>query len=1444
MVCLSYATGVRRSKMKKKLYIAFMTSLAIFTAASATTAAFAWFYRETGIPDYNISGGTDGAYFAYGTGTADDPFGIRTPKHLSNLAWLQYNGYFDTNLVDDQYGLDTYYFELGKDIDCSGWVIPPIGTIDHPFIGNFNGAGYTISNLTVSNQRPINTKPRIIEYNDQPEIVGLFGVVGSYPIDENTISPSATYDTSTNRIANVGIDGITVKSVTPKTLVGLAAGYVNGELKNVAIDSFKSQNKTTLSQFDIQYEDVQPITGMNYLSEYSLVGHCEEAYQSKIQQVDEQMFAVSTSQKTFTAKEQSTDGNPGWGGSIDMKGTYNRLDKVWKHFNSGYTRSPNYIGDVNAVSYYRNKAITIDENGVTQEPTYSNPIANSLGNSNPIDKNITNNGSYKHSYYTYNHKDTSEADANKQQTSSYSFVIQTTGVNNYADEEMYMCLTGGKTVEVTNQLSVTTTDNSVVANYIYTTINGTKYYLTNNGTSGVTATTSQNNSAVWIYSGNKLFTYINNTQYYLRYSSSALSLNTTNSTNWTWDSTNNCYYYDNSGTKYYLTCDTSSWYLQTSLTPPAQYVIYADSTHYLSKNGTGNNRGATNSTSAESATKWNYDNTGYYVQEGNTKYYLTYYNSNGIRIRSSNTGYAFKLNTGTASGTGTLRATYGSYTYFITLSGNSWASARNVSGQTVTVEAYASPSVTLVTNETKKIAVTSTSTEDAKFDLPHTYFPLMEKTDDDGNVLAEGVPGTKNTGYIVSGGGYKVDPYGDIRVSKFPLVDSQASANNIAGLTYNNNNEATLETVYTVDASNRVDATPVETDLYKGSKESLESTLSGTAQNPNDSIYGLHFMNTTISYGGSNPVIVPKAIINGQTYYEYELPTDCIDFNLKEKGFVNFFAGTYYINSTSGNNDSFFALYKIFRNGNSIQNIMEITQILEHATETEYSVVYLLKDTSTNTTRYYYTRPYVTKTTGKEYVGITQQEKEALGPYADTIANLIATNESGSTNKPSGYSTTFNTSRIKKNTSIKTRCAYYFEIPMNDGEFCLGSVSGANGAYLMYLDIGANATKLFRTTFLEKFISTQTQFYYPLGVGIVVSASETLASLKSLEREAQLDQDVMIVVDPLDSASVLIMTPSSGNAPGVITFDRTEGQNDAKDNVAIQITNTQKARSVFAGDDVLISGLATAVVEDPEHTVNYNVPSGQTKTDTTTRVQYFDYNSVTKTTSKTIISDVHTVQKDAMGTVIDGNAVRTVEYYILDKGATVWTNITDETHWRIYNTDTGISMTIANVKDINCTTENDSVSTANSMSTVIITYSYRAEGIDIVEFIYMDPTINGYYYAPVSATYVGSNSYSTTYTITIITPSDEIDDTVVTSHYFTINFVTPSFKYGTGAPPESSVYAAVNGDMWFDTATNKLYTHNGTSWNSGELVTDSAWKAANPEKVRMLEKWGLFPTNP
>ena len=166
-------------------------------------------------------------------------------------------------------------------------------------------------------------------------------------------------------------------------------------------------------------------------------------------------------------------------------------------------------------------------------------------------------------------------------------------------------------------------------------------------------------------------------------------------------------------------------------------------------------------------------------------------------------------------------------------------------------------------------------------------------------------------------------------------------------------------------------------------------------------VYGLHFMPANINI--NHLVTADYTLINGEEKENYEMPASSIDFNLMEKGVINFFAGTYF----SGNN-SFFSLHHIERDENDeITSIKEIAEIYKSSSDRD---------------------PYIYKYTDNT--------------YSDTLT--------------SKYSLTFSTDRIKRQSSITTNAVYYFEIPVNAGEFALGSVDDGTGAYLMYLDIATN----------------------------------------------------------------------------------------------------------------------------------------------------------------------------------------------------------------------------------------------------------------------------------------------------------------------------------------------------------------------------------------------------
>jgi hypothetical protein len=178
---------------------------------------------------------------------------------------------------------------------------------------------------------------------------------------------------------------------------------------------------------------------------------------------------------------------------------------------------------------------------------------------------------------------------------------------------------------------------------------------------------------------------------------------------------------------------------------------------------------------------------------------------------------------------------------------------------------------------------------------------------------------------------------------------------------------------------------------------------------------------------------IPYAKIDNTEYTNYELPEDCIDFNLRKSGIINFFAGSYFPGNTT-----FFSLHQIFRDGQSkeIESIKEI------------SLIYPNVDATTKKRT-----PYVYRYSDGTY--------SSIGVAGDT---------------PS-----FDMSWVTNPTMIEY-VMYYFEIPVNGGEYALGSVQGKDGAYLIYLDIGASKFNVNTQVIREKKTTTTVNTNYPLGV--------------------------------------------------------------------------------------------------------------------------------------------------------------------------------------------------------------------------------------------------------------------------------------------------------------------------------------------------------------------------
>ena len=137
--------------MKKSILKALIAVLLVFVFSIPVVA---WFLESENITP-NVNGSAIAGYFYAGEGTKDSPYQLKSPKHVYNLAWLQYMGYL--NEIDPKTNkINQVYFELIGDIDMDGIVLPPIGTTRCPFVGHFDGNSYCIRNLTVSNLRTSN----------------------------------------------------------------------------------------------------------------------------------------------------------------------------------------------------------------------------------------------------------------------------------------------------------------------------------------------------------------------------------------------------------------------------------------------------------------------------------------------------------------------------------------------------------------------------------------------------------------------------------------------------------------------------------------------------------------------------------------------------------------------------------------------------------------------------------------------------------------------------------------------------------------------------------------------------------------------------------------------------------------------------------------------------------------------------------------------------------------------------------------------------------------------------------------------------------------------------------------------------------------------------------------------------------------------------------------
>ena len=1135
--------------MKKSRFILTTASLVSLSLVTLLTVflSLAWFSHYAKV-DSKSEGEALASYFAYGDGSAPDgdqdkstgPYGISSPRHLYNLAWLQYFGYFNK---EENGQVKTVYFELAQDLDMKGWTLPPIGTSWYEFVGNFNGNGHRIENLTVSNSRtdypqtPAGISETDFASSSQVvNIVGLFGVVGKY-----TGSSLGTYDSQKNEITNVGIENLVVRSVADNTLVGLAAGYVNGTLSGVAV------NDSTIDLSASKGNCISDSMTKN-LSDYSLIGYAaDQKYLNTLENKETEYDVPDVSNPYLD------QGGDQWGGSIDMKTMYSNLKAK---LNDTAKRTTNLL--TNQDIDYTEEERTLPDTAYTPIPNKNHLRSNSVSG-------LNNYKGYDHYYY----KDfgTKLDGKTTVQTASYSFsddlddgYIGLSGRYTFDSYKKY-------TKQITHEGSKETIRIQSGNHYLRAVGNSANgfdaennsYSTSNDGTLEDTTDVTSATDWLWEKDASKtLAASIDSFVYYLYNNSGTLTLSTTKSSAWEWDSSTGLFQNGN----YYLIFDGVSWRLSTTVS----YYSIRSGNNYLSYTTWYYGNPSITSSTDPSKSQWYFDSRNYvYTLIDGTKYYLyadsssswssdrevsltTDANANYRYQRSRN--YIFYQ----------YQQYWGSTDYYYLTYSSGWKETSSRTALTITNTAF-----TTSYQSSTADWDTSTSKSESKVVTTYpTYFPL---TWEDGDTTK---PSEKNTGYILGGEyfpgvydnrtGVSDETLGDVRLAgdnNKSYTTSKMGGAMISGSSYSVSNffaysfDSKGNLVKIGDPVNNKESASGYTSYAdlglkkyylsllnqsSGARPALDNMLS------NGIAYGLHFMNADISM--DHIITAPYALINGVEYENYQLPEDAIDFHLKSAGRIDFFAHTMFVNPNSWNvnwnnsNNSFFSLHRILRNGSEITGIKQIAKIYRNKDYVEGSntipeYVYTYRNSSDNED----TSDYDTGV----YDGSGKLIQGSLGEEVFDTYWLTDPEYS----------------------KFKTTACYYFEIPVNQGEFALGSVSGKtksrgwsrsyskNGAYLMYLDIGASKKNNTGIVITERSTTTTKSYLFPKGVDfredITSLASAAFAAIQGGESSAI----VLTTADTMniqytytakvgDSDALLTVGPENGTGSFAASYKRAD----------------------------------------------------------------------------------------------------------------------------------------------------------------------------------------------------------------------------------------------------------------------------------------------------------------
>ena len=1095
-----------------------MVLVTLFSAGGCSLAdVFAWMSDNGLSSPIDITSNVHKTYFNGGDGSEKDPYQIDNALQLYYFAWLQDLGLFNVDSDDEGTQIDTVYFVLTNNIDMSGYQLPPIGTTEHPFLGNFDGRGYTVSNLTVENERdhlfePPEGSSEISKYS---EIIGFFGVVGE--LNEGDYN----YDTSANQVKNFVLADVTVNTHTDNALIGIVAGYVNAPIEFVGVVE---------SKVNIANNNKQP-SALKYtsnLSDYSLIGYCTDECKDSVYVFAASLANPGISDSYNVVPEAGGGSTTGWGGSVKMSDIVTWLSTVMKTTSqSGRVSSTN-----NNYILERTDYVALDGTRVTQtEENVYDTIATYT---------VNGFGSFIGSTMTWNNNPINFL-GGAQKVTSYTYEWGKEEVEVYLikDRDYYLTFNGNSFGSTTEEDDATRwyTTNKANGGAVYTVVGGRLYYLNLSGTSLSYITDFEaldmDTLPEWNFSedncslnGVSIECDEGTWQVAASTDSYKISINYNGTT----------YYLDNNGTtaiqREENVNNAAVWTIETVNGGYTLSTVINDTTYYLGYNANTERDLALSTT----ATTWQRDGDRIYVVRNNQNYYLRYSSGGGNFVCQN------------------YSSTYVDLT-FTAVAGPS----DSASGETDMISA--GEQLTEVLRGQQRISVDNSLRNgyyDANGDRVDsttvagiTYFPLSTAvtmgTATNGSGDTYSIDST-NTGYIIAAewgvnDGTTSEHDGDganIRISRYGANSMGENASTPYTMTYktsgkfktiSNRNTDTLSTLGLQKFA----------DCYNDYYSSIQGGCSG-----------LHFMEASVSTSNMTRI---TASLRGETYDNYQVPTNCIDFNLYERGFINFVAGSYY--TQGGGNNSFFSLYEIVRYPDDETSIKEIKEICK--------IYAQVNDKGIDTSKaYYYT-------------------------YFDDKRN-----ETGTAGIPEGYQMVFDSQWITHpNTGSyfgasdgpskwDTDQAYYFEVPVNAGEYAIGSTKGRTGAYLVYLDLAANAQLIDRTQQVEEIIETLAGATIPNGVGMLAPSTSGYDTS---------------TIDPSNSAFVSIGT----NASGIIEFDK-DG------NVITQSGTTGTTAEYISVDTVLKDGAGNPM----------SVPI--TQTTKIVRTTYRDYNLTTGDYIVTVIT--------------------------------------------------------------------------------------------------------------------------------------------------------------------------------------------------------------------------------